>query len=102
MTHAYQQLIQTMRLAVATILIIVIAYTLAHSLDADGGASMIKAYWVYRNGAEPDHHVSPWKMKWTEVDAGEPRGKYLWLNDDWKAQPWAGVSFRRDSSVPRP
>ena len=61
---------------------------------------MIEAYWVYRNGAEPDHHVSPWKMTWIEIDAGQGRGKYLWLNADWQAQSWAGVSFRRDRGEP--
>ncbi len=100
MTHIYRQPTHIMRLTAATILVIIIAYTPAASLDADEGVSMMKTYWVYRNSAESDHHISPWKMQWTEMDAGEPRGKYLWLNADWQAQPWAGVTFRRDRGEP--
>jgi hypothetical protein len=80
--------------------VLIIAYIPAASLDAEGGNSMAKAYWVYSNGAEVDHHISPWKMQWSEIDAGRGHRKYLWFNADWQAQPWAGVSFRRDSGKP--
>ena len=34
------------------------------------------------------------------MDAGPPRGTYLWFNADWQAQPWAGITFRRTAGEP--
>jgi len=87
-----------MRLSIVTIVVVTILCAPVVCRGADGDNSTMKTYWVYKNGAEPDHHTSPWNMQWAEMDAG--RGKYLWLNADWKARPWAGVSFRRDRGEP--
>ena len=72
----------------------------AAAQGSEDNTAVLETYWVYRNGAKPGHHLSPWNMQWSEIDAGQPRGKYLWLNSDWQARPWAGISFRRDSGEP--
>ena len=50
-------------------------------------ARIVDSYWLYRNGPEPDHYVSPWNMQWSATE-------YLWFNGDWKAKP--GVATNKD------
>ncbi len=58
-------------------------------------AQALEARWpFYVDGAAAGVRVQPWKMKWEERNGGTDRsGKCLWFNSDWKAHPWAGVTF---------
>ena len=77
-----------------------LALLLPSLLLAQDGARVAERSTLYDDGAAPQHHVAPWNTQWEERDAGPPRGKYLWMNDDWQAKPWAGVAFRRNAGEP--
>jgi len=67
---------------------------------AQDPATVVQRYTLYADGAAPDHLVAPWSTASVEREDGPPRGRYLWLNDDWQAKPWAGVGFRRQAGEP--
>ncbi len=65
------------------------------------GEAAIETQAVYAGGAAPQHGASVWSMS-REERAGGPGGRHLWLNGDWQARPWAGISFRRAAGEPWP
>ncbi len=53
---------------------------------------------VYGAGPAPQHTVAVWGQGCTERSGTAP-ARYLWLNEDWQATPWAGVSLKRTSGA---
>jgi len=55
---------------------------------------------LYADGAAKGWRFRPWNMVWCERPGGSGRGgKCLWFNLDWKAHPWAGVTFERTNGA---
>ncbi|MCC7491981.1 MAG: beta-galactosidase [Fimbriimonadaceae bacterium] len=50
----------------------------------------------YLAGLAPQHVLAPWRQRCVERTGTDPQ-RYLWLNDDWRAEPWAGVAVRRQA-----
>lgn len=84
------------RLALLLSLTLCLVLGLAVAQDA----AIVQRYTVYADGPAPQHQVAPWSTRSDERDDGPPRGRYLWLNDDWQAKPWAGVRFARQAGEP--
>ncbi|MDH7570435.1 MAG: hypothetical protein QHJ73_12715, partial [Armatimonadota bacterium] len=57
---------------------------------------IVETHPVYVGGVAPQHHLAPWGMLHEERAGGPEVGnRFLWLNGDWQARPWAGIAFRR-------
>lgn len=74
---------------------IIIEAVLSALLATAGGALADDAFTarhdLYADGPAPGYAVRAWNQLCSEPREGA--GRYLWLNGDWKALPWAGVTL---------
>ena len=55
---------------------------------------------IYADGPAKGWHTAAWSMQCQERAGGEQEGRFLWVNGDCKAQPWAGVRVSADDASP--
>lgn len=54
----------------------------------------------YGDKLAPGYQMRSWRMLWKEEAGGAgAEGQCLWFNLDWKAHPWAGVTFKQVEGV---
>ena len=55
---------------------------------------------IYVDGPAKGWHSAAWSMHCEERRGPEQTGRFLWVNGDCKAQPWAGVRVSADADAP--
>ena len=60
---------------------------------------LAEQHWLYWNGPEQGCEVQSWNQLREERDGTAP-SKFLWLNADWQAKPWAGTTVKGNPQAP--
>jgi|GEM_PF-1560761 len=66
-----------------------------------GSETIIEQTNIFSSDEQTHFAVRPWNMAMNRAKGGtDEQSQCLWFNHDWKAKPWAGISFKSNGAAP--